>query len=166
MNFQEIILATTIVLAALMAGFFFAYSFSVNDGLRKLDDKAYLSAMQSINKEVLNPTFFICFFGALILLVLSAVLYFDIRSPKWYLIVLACVIYAIGVFMVTGVKNVPLNNELAAFDIDRAPGAALKNMRNHFEDTWIFWNSIRTLASFLTLVCLIIVVVFMQLELV
>lgn len=162
MRIPEIVLATAIILSALMAGFFFAYSFSVNAGLRKLNDKGYLSAMQNINKEVLNPIFFICFFGTLILLVLSAVLYFDIRSPKWCLIVLACIIYAIGVFMVTGVKNVPLNNELAVFDIGIAPEAALKNMRNHFEDTWIFWNSIRTLASFLTLVCLIVAVVFMS----
>lgn len=160
MKTPEIVLAMAIILSALMSGFFFAYSFSVNLGLHKLDNKAYLSAMQHINKEVLNPVFYICFFGALVLLVVSSILYFDVRSPKFYLILFACICYAIGVFAVTGVRNVPLNNQLAIFDITNASETSLKNMRSIFENDWVFWNGVRALASFVALVCLIVSVVF------
>lgn len=160
MKTQETILAVATILSALMSGFFFAYSFSVNLGLHKLDNKAYLTAMQNINKEVLNPVFYTCFFGALVLLIVSSILHFDIRSPKFYLILFACISYAVGVFVVTGVRNVPLNNQLAVFDIANASETSLKNMRNVFENTWVFWNSIRTLASFITEVCLIVSIVF------
>lgn len=155
MKIYEIILAIATILSALMSGFFFAYSFSVNSGLHILDNKAYLMAMQNINKEVLNFVFYICFFGTLILLVALSILYLDFRSQKFYLIFIACISYTIGVFMVTSIGNVPLNNSLAEFDISHASETSLKNMRSIFEDAWVFWNSFRALASFITSVCLI-----------
>lgn len=160
MKTQETILAVATILSALMSGFFFAYSFSVNLGLHKLCNRAYLTAMQNINKEVLNPIFYGCFFGALLLLIISSTLHFDMRSPKFYLILFACVSYTIGVFVVTGIRNVPLNNQLAVFDIANASETSLKNMRSIFESSWVFWNSIRTLASFITMALLIVAIVF------
>jgi len=144
----------------MMSGFFFAYAFSVNLGLHKLDNKAYLLAMQNINKETLNPVFYICFFGALVLLVVSSILHFDVHSPKSNRILAACISYIFGVFIVTGLRNVPLNDQLAIFDVANASEKSMENIRYRFENSWVFWNSVRTLASFITLVCLIISVVF------
>ncbi|SJN48750.1 DUF1772 domain-containing protein [Sphingobacterium sp. JB170] len=140
MHIQEIILAAAIILSALMSGFFFAYTFSVNRGLHKLQDKAYLSAMQNINRAVLNPVFYICFLGTLILLIIASLMYFDPRSPKFYLIFTACVGYAVGVFFITGARNVPLNNQLDTFDIANASETSLKNIRRSYERPWNTWN--------------------------
>ncbi len=160
MKTHEVILSAAIILSALMSGFFFAYSFSVNLGLHKLGNKAYLQAMQNINKEVLNPVFYTCFCGALLLLITSSVMYFDLHSTKFYLLLCACVSYLIGVFIITGTRNVPLNNQLADFDIMSASEAAINDMRENFQSPWVFWNNVRTLSAFITLVCLIISVVF------
>lgn len=160
MKTQEIILAVATILSALMSGFFFAYSFSVNLGLHKLNNRSYLTAMQNINKEVLNPVFYSCFFGVFLLLIVSTTLHFDMRSSKFYLILFACISYAVGVFVVTGVRNVPLNNQLAGFDIANASEISIQNMRSIFESSWVYWNSIRTLASFITITLLVIAIVF------
>lgn len=160
MKTHEITLAIATILTALMSGFFFSYSFSVNLGLNKLDNRSYLMAMQNINREVLNPIFYLCFFGALIFLIVSSILYFDMQSPKFYLILFACISYAFGVFAVTGIRNVPLNNQLDVFIISKASEASIQNMRGIFEDAWVFWNSIRTWASFIAVVCLIVGIVF------
>lgn len=155
MKTQEL-LAVTTILSGLMSGFFFAYTFSVNLGLAKLNNKEYLTTMQSINKEVLNPIFYISFFGTLFSLVISSIIYFDIHSPKFFLIFFSCISYIIGVFGITAIRNVPLNNKIELFDISKASEESVQKMRAIFEKPWLFWNNIRTLASFVTFACLVI----------
>ncbi|WP_104384340.1 DUF1772 domain-containing protein [Sphingobacterium sp. HMA12] len=162
MKLHEITLAATATCSALISGLFFAYTFSVNLGLHKLDDKTYLMAMQNINREILNPVFYSCFLGAPLLLIISSVLYFDLSSPKFYLILTACLSYIIGVLMITGTKNVPLNNQLNSFDISTASSDGIHRIRLLIEDPWVFWNNIRTVFSFITLVCLIISLIFFR----
>ena len=67
----KIVVFITVLLTALITGFFYAYSCSVNGGLKRLPDQEYLRAMQSINKAVLNPLFFMSFFGTLVMLPLT-----------------------------------------------------------------------------------------------
>lgn len=162
MKLQEITLGAATTTSALIAGLFFAYTFSVNLGLHKSDDKTYLIAMQNINREILNPAFYSCFLGAPLLLIVSSVLYFDLSSPKFYLILTACISYIVGVFIITAAKNVPLNNQLNSFDLSKASSEAIYRMRLRIEDPWVFWNNIRTIFSFITLVCLIISLIFFK----
>ncbi len=58
MTVVNIILLITATLTGLSAGLFYAYACSVNSGLGRLPDREYLAAMQSINREILNPVFF------------------------------------------------------------------------------------------------------------
>lgn len=162
MKLHDITIAAATITSALISGLFFAYTFSVNLGLHKLDDKTYLMAMQNINREILNPVFYGCFLGAPLLLIASSVLYFDLSSPKFYLILTACLSYIIGVFMITGAKNVPLNNQLDSFDLSRASSESIHRMRLLMEEPWVFWNNMRTAFSLITLVCLIISLVFFR----
>ena len=162
MKLHEITLAAAATSSALISGLFFAYTFSVNPGLHKLDDKIYLMAMQNINREILNPVFYSGFLGAPLLLIASTILYFDLSSPKFYLILTAGLSYIIGVFIITGTKNVPLNNQLDSFDIASASSEAIHRMRLCIEGPWVFWNNIRTAFSFITLVCLIISLIFFR----
>ena len=160
--YAQELLAVTTILSGLMSGFFFAYTFSVNLGLAKLNNKEYLTAMQSINKEVLHSIFYTSFFGTLFSLIISSIMYFDIHSPKFLLIFFSCISYVIGVFGITAIRNVPLNNKIERFDISKASEESLQKMRVIFEKPWLFWNNIRTLASFIAFVCLVIALTFLN----
>src|SRR5688572_10813811 len=110
MTFPTIVLIVTGTTTGLIAGLFYAYSCSINPGLGRLPDEAYLTAMQSINKAILNPVFFISFMGTLILLPLCTYLHYrQPVSPKFILLLIATALYLVGVFGVTIFGNVPLN---------------------------------------------------------
>ncbi|MEJ7586735.1 MAG: hypothetical protein WKI04_04145 [Ferruginibacter sp.] len=68
MTFSNIILVLTVTCTALVAGLFYGFSCSLVHGLEPLSGEAYIGAMQSINRAIQDPVFFVCFFGALLLL--------------------------------------------------------------------------------------------------
>lgn len=154
MKITDLTLVSTAILTALMAGFFFSYSISVSLGLGKLSDKEFLNAMQNINKEVQNPIFFICFFGALSMLFISCFL--QSYQNSFTFLIVATLVYLLGVFFVTVLVNVPLNNKLDLFDISNSTEITAKQMRNVFEKRWNFWNNLRTVASILSLLFVIL----------
>ncbi|MFV8373518.1 DUF1772 domain-containing protein [Flavobacterium sp. LB2P74] len=158
MKFPDITLIITATITALMAGFFFSYSIFVSLGLGKLADKEFLGAMQNINKEVQNPLFFVCFFGTLIMLPITSFLHYNQHS--FVFLFLATLFYLFGVFLVTIFGNIPLNNKLEIFDISKATETTAKHMRNTFENSWNFWNNIRTFASLNSIFFLILDCVF------
>jgi uncharacterized membrane protein len=105
----------------LSAGLFFAWSFSVTPGLAKINDAAYIIAMQSMNRAILNPTFFLVFMGPLVLLPLSTYLsYTGAGALRFWLVAAATTAYVIGVFGITIAGNVPMNEALDAFDLSSA----------------------------------------------
>ncbi|MBC9930529.1 DUF1772 domain-containing protein [Chitinophaga qingshengii] len=150
------LLVITGLTSALMAGLFYAYSCSVNPGLGRLSDAAYLAAMQSINRAILNPVFFIGFIGPVCLLPISTWLVFrqDMQPAGWLLLA-ATITYLIGVFGVTGAGNVPLNNVLDKISLQDDP-AALAAHRSRFEQPWNRLNTIRTIAAIATATLVII----------
>lgn len=147
------ILISTSLTTALIAGLFYAYSFSVNPGLHQLSDLAYLTAMQSINRAILNPGFFLSFGGTLVLLPISTWMHYS-PSPsiRFWLLLLASVLYALGVFGVTVSGNVPLNEALDAVSLEQATPDKLAVYRSAFEQPWNRLHNIRTVASITTLI--------------
>jgi uncharacterized membrane protein len=154
MTLPNIILMLTALAAALMAGLFFAYSNSVTPALGKLADAVYLSAMQSINRTIQNPLFFIVFFGALILFPVSAYLHYG--TGRFPFMLAAAIVYIGGVFAVTVLGNIPLNEALDKFDIASATPDTIKAQRIKFEMPWNRLNTIRTISSVLALLLLIL----------
>jgi uncharacterized membrane protein len=146
-----ILLIITATVTALIAGLFYAYSCSVVLGLGKLSDSEYLKSMQSINREILNPVFFLSFMGTAFLLPISTFLYRG-QNLVFILLLMATLAYLIGVFGVTMFGNVPLNDQLDKFDIINSSAEAIKEMRNNFERKWNFLNNIRTVFSVITIV--------------
>jgi uncharacterized membrane protein len=53
-------------------------------------------------------------------------------------------LYVIGTFLVTGLGNVPMNNELAAVS---ATDAAAVAVWEHYLERWTLLNAIRTIAA-------------------
>lgn len=145
----------TVLLNALSVGFFFAWSVSVILGTKKVGDLTYLETMQSINKEILNPVFFIVFFGSLITLILNTALQNNNKLMFWLLLTSA-IIYLIGTFGVTAFGNVPLNNELDALDIKALNITELKNFRDYYESSWNQYHNIRTLSNMISFILLLI----------
>lgn len=149
-----VLLLITAVLTALIAGLFYAYSCSVVLGLGKLSDSEYLRAMQSINREILNPVFFMSFIGTAVLLPVS-VFVFRGQQPVFIFLLLATLAYLIGVFGVTAAGNVPMNDFLDKFDISGATSEAVKQMREHFENKWNFLNNIRSVFAVVSVILVI-----------
>lgn len=149
------ILFITVLLNALSAGLFFAWSISVILGTKKTGDFTYLETMQSINKEILNPVFFIIFFGSVITLITTSYLQFNYK-PVFWLIFTSTIIYLIGTFGVTAFGNVPLNNELETLNISRLNVTELKNFRTYYENTWNYYHNIRTISGMISFILLLI----------
>ncbi|MEO5563179.1 MAG: anthrone oxygenase family protein [Chitinophagaceae bacterium] len=157
MTNPTILLLITALLTALITGLFYAYSCSINPGLGRLPDQEYLAAMQSINKAILNPVFFASFMGTLILLPISTWLHYgQPDSSRFILLLIATLFYAIGTFGVTMFGNVPLNDTLANFDLKSASPESILTQRKNFEARWNNLHTIRTLASLVSLVLVLI----------
>ncbi|GEJ43699.1 DUF1772 domain-containing protein [Chryseobacterium sp. ON_d1] len=151
MKMTTLVLIITAVLTALIGGLFYAYSCSVVLGLGKLSDMEYLKAMQNINREILNPVFFMSFMGTVVLLPVSTFL-FRGQQPVFIFLLLATLAYLIGVFGVTVAGNVPMNDALDKFDITGSTTEAIRQMRENFENRWNFLNNLRTVFSVISII--------------
>lgn len=147
---ESILLIVTGVLTTLLAGTFFGYAISVNGALHVLRDEEYVRAMQSINKVIQNPLFFLSFMGPVILLPVSTFLTYGNPTQFW-LLLLASIIYIVGTFGVTIAGNVPLNEQLAKSDPANA-----REARMRFEHPWNRLHSMRTIAGIIVTILIFI----------
>jgi len=158
MTSLNLVLLATATSTALIAGLFYSYACSVVPGLGSLSDKEYLSAMQSINRVILNPVFFLSFMGTLLLLPVWTFLYRG--HPSFIFLLIAALVYIFAVFGVTIFGNVPLNNALDAFDLNGSSAQSIAEFRIKFEIPWNNLNTIRTIASIASLVFVLIACIY------
>jgi uncharacterized membrane protein len=149
----KIVLGITLFLTALITGLFYSYSCSVNPGLHRLNDEAYLQSMQHINRAILNPVFFASFMGTFIIMPICTYVVYRHQgtSAAFWLILIAALLYIIGTFGITMARNVPLNNMLDQINISSSSAQELQAKRLQFEMPWNKWNMVRTVASVLSL---------------
>ena len=153
--FRALMLGGATLTTGLVAGVFYAYGVSVDLGLAAQPDGSYVATMQEINERIQNPLFFASFFGAVLLLLAALVVHLPrLRSGRFRLISLACLLYIAGGFLLTAIVNVPMNDQLAAVDPD-APARVLSQVRGAYEGPWDFWNGVRAVFSTLSFVALI-----------
>jgi uncharacterized membrane protein len=129
----------------LAAGVFALYAHTIMPGLKKTDDRTFVTAFQSIDRAIINPWFMAGAFVGALLFTLAAALSNLGRDPlPW--IVAALVLYLIAV-VITAAVNVPLNDALkAAGDPERI--ADLAGVRARFDETrWAAWNVVRALTA-------------------
>lgn len=104
--------------------------------------------MSSINRVILNPVFFLVFFGTALLCLVLLIGRLD--SP---LLVAGSLFYLIGTMGVTMARNVPLNDKLAAV----SPTATDMETQWHaYRGPWTRWNHVRTVACLLATAAFII----------
>ncbi|MFY0690478.1 MAG: DUF1772 domain-containing protein [Paracoccaceae bacterium] len=142
-------LQMAILAYALVAGVFLAFSDFIMRSLALTGGSGGVEAMQAINREVFRWIFMTLFLGmAAGSVAIAAYSWLKIDSPAGTLIVAAALIYLVGCFGVTVFFNVPMNEALAGM---YAPSEATREYwLQTYVPRWTFWNSIRTVASFLS----------------
>jgi uncharacterized membrane protein len=152
---RSLMLGGATLTTGLVAGVFYAYSVSVDPGLAAQSDASYVATMQEINERIQNPLFFASFIGAVLFLLAALVVHLPrLRSSRFLLISLACLLYIGGGFLLTAFINVPMNNQLATVDPE-APALVLSRAREAYEGPWDFWNGVRTIFSTVAFLSLI-----------
>ncbi len=143
-EFMDILTFTAVLGSGLVAGIFFAFSTFVMRALGQLPDNQGIAAMNAINVTVINPWFFLAFFGTGAVCLPIAVLAVGSAAGTHRVYLLAgCALYLLGCLLVTLAFNVPLNNRLASADPDSSGAEALWA---HYLSRWTLWNHVRTAA--------------------
>ncbi|MBY0318021.1 MAG: DUF1772 domain-containing protein [Reyranella sp.] len=143
-----VLIFAAVIGSGLVAGIFFAFSSFVMTALGRLPSDQGIAAMNAINVTVINPGFFLAFFGtAALCLAASAGVALRWTATGGTLVLLASVIYLVGCIGVTMLRNVPLNNALAAVTLGTPEAAALWT---RYLSEWTMWNTVRTVAPVLS----------------
>lgn len=146
--FEKIILPLLIVAtlgSGMVAGLLFVFSNVIMSVLAKQVPESGMATMQAINVTILNPAFMLLFMGTLLVSAVHLMFAFTHwQEPFALVLVLAAVVYALGVFGVTAAFNVPLNDALVSAD---AANPALVQLWREYLQTWTRWNHVRTIAA-------------------
>lgn len=157
---KTIVLLLTTLLTGLLAGIFFTWSNAITPGIGRLDDINYLSAFQNMNRTIVNPLFLIIIMGPVFLSFVTAYLYKSNHSNILWLLLLAAILYFVGVFLVTIIGNIPLNNLLDKTDLTNISLEEARSLRDKFELKWNNLHLVRTITSTLSFLLLIIACLF------
>ncbi|OKO71895.1 anthrone oxygenase family protein [Bradyrhizobium sp. AS23.2] len=129
----------------LMAGIYFAFSTFIMTALSRLDQAEGIAAMNAIIVDIVRSLFMPLFLGTTVagaaLVVMGAL---RVSEPGAVSTIAGGGLYVIGMFVVTMVFNVPLNNTLAAVGPSASEAASV--WAAYLKD-WTFWNHVRTVAS-------------------
>ncbi|SDR43550.1 Uncharacterized membrane protein [Rhizobiales bacterium GAS191] len=129
----------------LLAGLYFAFSTFIMTALGRVDQVHGISAMNAINTTIVQSLFMPLFIGTtLTSLALAVMAVFRWGETGSLAMLAGGVIYVVGMFLVTAVFNVPLNDALAAVDPSSTEAASL--WARYLND-WTLWNHVRTISS-------------------
>ncbi|MEE4272896.1 MAG: anthrone oxygenase family protein [Thermoanaerobaculales bacterium] len=148
--------SVTAIGAALVAGIFYAFSTFLMQALGRLAPREGIAAMQSINVVVINPLFFVAFFGTGGFCVATvAASFFAEAEISLFPVLVGAVLYLAGCIGVTIVGNVPLNERLAKTNPDDSDAATLWSF---YLARWTLWNHVRTAASLAASACFVLAI--------
>ncbi|SOD29223.1 Uncharacterized membrane protein [Variovorax sp. YR752] len=102
--------ALAIFWLGVMAGFFWTYSANVNFATLQMDGATYALVQSSLNRNVRHAMFFGFFFGPPLLCALAVGTAWTARREGWWwCLLLAGVLYGLGIVVFTAQVNLPLN---------------------------------------------------------
>lgn len=128
-----------------MAGVYFTFSTFVMKSLDRLPESQGISAMQSINRQILSSLFMPLFFGTSALslgLGLWALMRWG--QPGAAAVLMGALVYILGMFVCTAAGNVPLNDMLDGIAPQQADAA--RHWARYLTQ-WTRLNHLRTVAS-------------------
>jgi uncharacterized membrane protein len=127
------------------AGIAFAFSNFLMASFDRLPAPESIRSMQQINRQVYNPLFMGGLFGTT--LVSAAGIgwgLLNLRTAGAMPLIIAGAFYIVGVFLVTGLGNVPLNHALDRLAPEDAEGAT---HWRRYRRPWTRWNHVRVIAA-------------------
>ncbi len=137
-----------------MGGVLFAFSDFVMTALAHQPVGSAVRTMQTINIDILNPLFFLLFFGTpAFSLALGAVAILRAPGRGKSLLLAGATLYLLGTFGVTLVFNIPLNDRLSVLNPES--DAAASYWPTYFSD-WMRWNHVRTVSAAAACLCLML----------
>lgn len=142
---------------ALVAGVFQSFSDFVMRALIAAAPSAGMESMQMINRTVFRSVFLVMLLGlapASLAFAAYALLYPIGAGASW--IIAGAAIYVAGVFLVTMLGNVPMNNRLDRMETGSAGAADYWQI---YGSRWTQWNHVRTLGSLAAAICFLVAAV-------
>ena len=129
----------------LLAGLYFSFSTFIMTALGRIGQVSGIAAMNAINVVIVQSLFLPIFLGTTAASAALAVVgLLRWSEPGAMAMLTGGVLYVLGMFIVTMVFNVPLNNALAAADPASQEAASL--WARYLTD-WTLWNHVRTVSS-------------------
>jgi uncharacterized membrane protein len=145
-------LSVLIVMYGLMAGVYFTFSVFVMRSLATLNPLNGARAMIAINEIIVKTLFLPIFFGSTVLsVVLMTQVFLSENSNDAGLIYLASCIYIVGMFLVTILGNIPMNNQLRD---SAANNQQLSAYWQYYLIAWTRLNHIRFLSCTIAMMLL------------
>ena len=137
----DVAVVAAIAGAGMIVGSMFAFSAFIMAAFRRLEEAEGIRAMQRINETVYTPWFMVPFFGTT-LLSIGVVVFASMHTDHawWPTPLAAGLVFVVGVFGVTAVGNVPLNERLACME---PSDAASSGFWQHYLVVWTRWNHLR-----------------------
>ena len=143
----------SLLLAAALFGFFYAWVCSTMWGLDAADPRIAIAAMQAMNASVRNAVFAPAFFGTPVVLLITAGLLAHNRqrsAARWFSAA-ALLVISLSFILTMGV-NVPMNEALGTVKVPKDLAEA-QVIWDAYSPTWQVWNQIRTGATGLAVLC-------------
>jgi uncharacterized membrane protein len=139
----EILLWFCALGCALLGGVYFAFSAFIMRALREAGMPG-VTAMNAINRVILKSGFMPLFLGTTLASAALAVIgLLRPLAPGSWLLIAGGLLYVSGMFGVTMLCNVPLNNALQAVTTESRTGMAIWN---DYLRRWTRWNHLRTVS--------------------
>ncbi|MEU7692787.1 anthrone oxygenase family protein [Microbispora hainanensis] len=138
----------SMLMTAGMAGTFFGFSVGVMPGLNAAPASSAIDAMNAVNIKIQNPVFLAAFLLAPVAAAgVGGLLLATPRSGAAWPFFAAAAVYVVGVLLVTGAVNVPMNNALAAAAAHGDPAEAAARIWADYSARWTTWNTWRAVAG-------------------
>lgn len=144
-----------IIASAVVAGVFLSFSDFVMRSLDKADRAAGIEVMQVINREVFHWVFMTLLLGMSALSpLLAGYAYFNLAGPGALLVEVGGMIYFIGVFVVSLIYNIPMNNRLD--QLSHTSTKAAQYWSTTYFPKWTYWNYVRAVSACVAAICFLI----------
>jgi uncharacterized membrane protein len=143
-TYLEVLTDVAAVGSGVMGGLLFAFSSTVMPALGRIPDRDGITAMQAINKLILNPLFGLLFFGtagSCAAIVVDGLIHGHGRDDRR---LIGAAVYLVGFLLVTVAVHLPLNNRLDTVDASASSSVA---MWRRFRTRWNAFNHVRALAA-------------------
>ena len=157
---HELLFGATVIAvlgSGLIAGVFFGFAAFLLKAISRLPVPQGIVAMQLITTAIKNSLFLLVFFGTAALgCVIALAALISWSKPGSAYLLLGSLLFLSLPFAVTLLKNVPLNNRLAAVNAESAEGSS------YWEDflvSWTLWNHLRWVGALSAMIFLLLALI-------